>query len=89
MPAITRKRRLEDDCSAGARPLHSAIGTLPVLGIDAFADPACRAAEYCGHVRLCHGHWLTGTGMLVAAYGISLVVVYAFSRLFKFQLNEA
>jgi hypothetical protein len=33
-----------------------------------------------------HGHWLTGTGMLVAAYGVSLVVVERLFKVVKFKL---
>ena len=34
-----------------------------------------------------HRHWLTGTGMLVAAYGISLVVVERLFKVVKFKLT--
>lgn len=33
-----------------------------------------------------HGHWLTGTGMLIAAYAISLVVVERLFKVVKFKL---
>jgi hypothetical protein len=33
-----------------------------------------------------HGHWLTGTEMLIAAYGVSLVVVERLFELVKFKL---
>ena len=33
-----------------------------------------------------HGHWLTGTGMLIVAYGVSLVVVERLFKVVKFKL---
>ena len=86
MPAITRKRRWKTTAVLAARryirrlgPYQSlALMLLPILLVEPLKIVAMFVAG--------HGHWLTGTGMLVAAYGISLVVVERLFKVVKFKL---
>jgi len=86
MPAITRKRRWKTTALLAARryirrlgPYQSlALMLLPILLVEPLKIVAMFVAG--------HGHWLTGTGMLVAAYGISLVVVERLFKVVKFKL---
>jgi len=87
MPAITRKRRWKTTALLAARryirrlgPYQSlALMLLPILLVEPLKIVAMFVAG--------HGHWLTGTGMLVAAYGISLVVVERLFKVVKFKLT--
>jgi hypothetical protein len=87
MPAITRKRRWKTTAVLAARryirrlgPYQSlALMLLPILLVEPLKIVAMFVAG--------HGHWLTGTGMLVAAYGISLVVVERLFKVVKFKLT--
>jgi hypothetical protein len=86
MPAITRKRRWTMTALLAARrhirrlgPYQSlALMLLPILLVEPLKIVALFVAG--------HGHWLTGTGMLVAAYGVSLVVVERLFKVVKFKL---
>jgi hypothetical protein len=86
MPAITHKRRWKMTASLSARrhirrlgPYQSlALMLLPIMLVEPLKIVALFVAG--------HGHWLTGTGMLVAAYGVSLVVVERLFEAVKFKL---
>jgi hypothetical protein len=86
MPAITRKRRWKMTALLAARrhirrlgPYQSlALMLLPILLVEPLKIVALFVAG--------NGHWLTGTGMLVAAYGVSLVVVERLFKVVKFKL---
>ena len=86
MPVISRKRRWKMTALLSARrqirrlgPYQSlALMLLPILLVEPLKIVALFVAG--------HGHWLTGTGMLVAAYGVSLVVVERLFMVVKFKL---
>jgi hypothetical protein len=86
MPAVTRKGRWKMTALLSARrqirrlgPYQSlALMLLPILLVEPLKIVALFVAG--------HGHWLTGTGMLVAAYGVSLVVVERLFKVVKFKL---
>jgi hypothetical protein len=79
-PVITRKRRRKMTALASVRrqiqqlgPYQSlALMLLPIMLVEPLKIVALLVAG--------NGHWLTGTGILIAAYGVSLVFV---ERLFK------
>ena len=80
MPVIARERRRKMTALACARrriqqlgPYRSlALMLLPILLVEPLKIVALFVAG--------SGHWLTGTGMMIAAYAVSLVFV---ERLFK------
>jgi hypothetical protein len=86
MPAITRKGRSKLTAVLSARrhirglgPYQSlALMLLPILLVEPLKIVALFVAG--------HGHWLTGTGMMVAAYVVSLVVVERLFKVVKFKL---
>jgi hypothetical protein len=86
MPAITRKGRSKLTALLSVRrhirglgPYQSlALMLLPILLVEPLKIVALFVAG--------HGHWLTGTGMLVAAYVVSLVVVERLFKVVKFKL---
>jgi hypothetical protein len=86
MPAVTRKGRWKMTALLSARrqirrlgPYQSlALMLLPIVLVEPLKIVALFVAG--------HGHWLTGTGMLVAAYGVSLVVVERLFKVVKFKL---
>jgi hypothetical protein len=86
MLVISRKRRWKMTALLSARrhirrlgPYQSlALMLLPILLVEPLKIVALFVAG--------HGHWLTGTGMLVAAYGVSLVVVERLFKVVKFKL---
>ena len=80
MPVIERERRRKMTALASARrriqrlgPYQSlALMLLPILLVEPLKIVALFVAG--------NGHWLTGTGIMIAAYAVSLVFV---ERLFK------
>jgi hypothetical protein len=80
MPVIARERRSKMTALASARrriqqlgPYQSlALMLLPILLVEPLKIVALFVAG--------NGHWLTGTGIMIAAYAVSLVFV---ERLFK------
>jgi hypothetical protein len=86
MPVISRQRRRKMTALLSARrhirqlgPYQSlALVLLPIMLVEPLKIVALFVAG--------HGHWLTGTGMLIAAYGISLVVVERLFKVVKFKL---
>jgi len=86
MPVISRKRRWTMTALLLARrqirrlgPYQSlALMLLPIMLVEPLKIVALFVAG--------HGHWLTGTGMLMAAYGLSLVVVERLFKVVKFKL---
>ena len=86
MPVISRRRQWKMIALLWVRrrirqlgPYQSlALMLLPIMLVEPLKIVALFVAG--------HGHWLTGTGMLVAAYGISLVVVERLFKVVKFKL---
>src|SRR5258708_30413212 len=85
MPVITRKRRWMTALVALRRRIQQlgpyqslALMLLPLLLVEPLKIVALLVAG--------HGHWLTGTGMLIVAYGVSLVVVERLFKVVKFKL---
>jgi hypothetical protein len=86
MLVISRKRRWKMTALLSVRrhirrlgPYQSlALMLLPILLVEPLKIVALFVAG--------HGHWLTGTGMLIAAYGVSLVVVERLFKVVKFKL---
>jgi hypothetical protein len=85
MPVVTRKRQWMTALVALRRRIQQlgpyqslALMLLPLLLVEPLKVVALLVAG--------HGHWLTGTGMLIVAYGASLVVVERLFKVVKFKL---
>jgi hypothetical protein len=86
MPAITRKRRWKITALLAARRYIRRLGPYQSLALMLLPILLVEPLKIVALFVVGHGHWLTGTGMLVAAYGVSLVVVERLFKVVKFKL---
>jgi hypothetical protein len=85
MPVITRKRRWMTALVGLRRRIQQlgpyqslALILLPILLVEPLKIVALLIAG--------HGHWLSGSGMLIAVYAVSLVVVELLFKMVKSKL---
>jgi hypothetical protein len=85
MPIMTRKRQWMTALVGWRRQIQQlgpyqslALILLPIILVEPLKVVALLVAG--------HGHWLSGTGMLIAVYGVSLVVVELLFKMVKPQL---
>jgi hypothetical protein len=77
---ITRKRRRKMTALASVRRQIQQLGPYQSLALMLLPIMLVEPLKIMALLIAGNGHWLTGTGILIAAYGVSLVFV---ERLFK------
>src|SRR5437588_12844183 len=86
MPAIRRaRRRREMTRLAGVRRRLQRLGPYPSLALLVVPVALVEPLKLIALLVAGKGHWLTGTGMIIAAYAASLLVV---ERLFRTVLPK-
>ena len=80
MPVIERERRRKMTALASARRRIQRLGPYQSLSLMLLPILLVEPLKIVALVVAGNGHWLTGTGIMIAAYAVSLVFV---ERLFK------
>jgi hypothetical protein len=86
MPLIARtRRRREMTLVAGVRRRIQQLGPYQSMALLAIPLAVVEPLKFISLFVAGKGHWLTGTGMIVAAYAVSLLIV---ERLFRVVLPK-
>jgi hypothetical protein len=86
VPEISRKYRWKMTALLSARRHIRQLGPYQSLALMLFPIMLVEPLKIVALFVAGHGHWLTGTGMLIATYGVSLLVVERLFKVVKFKL---